>query len=400
VHALTLMPHQIEGVAFLKRTDGRALIADDPGLGKSATVLSYLKKHGIRTTIVTTKSFLHGWKYEASLWWPEAKVSLYPKFDETADVFVTTYDQVWRKRDQVVGTALILDESHKVMNPDSNRSEACRELAKQMKHVVCLSGTPQPNGQPHQLHHQLLLVYPKFLPRGKFLQRYCDAKWTWQPWSNGRWVYDYSGASNVGELRMLMEPRFLRRTRELLNLPPLFQRWLQVPVRMRRDQDETWIAYGHRLSHAVIPHARSLVGDILDRGSKCLVFTGFTDVRDALWKGLDGEAPGITADMSGSHREQMVQRFQEDPKARLFFATPQVCAEGITLTAADTVVFVDAPYSPGLLEQAMSRAYRKGQERPVNVYILQTDTDYGRLLRESLEAKVAITEQLMRERLG
>ena len=89
---------------------------------------------------------------------------------------------------------------------------------------------------------------------------------------------------------------------------------------------------------------------------------------------LDGSVPQ-------RKRQQLVHRFQKDPGCRLFLAT-NAGSTGLNLQAANTVINVDLPWNPAVLEQRISRAHRMGQKRPVDVYVLVTvDTFEERLLK-------------------
>lgn len=400
---MRLMPHQVEGVEFLVKTGGRAFLADEMGLGKTATVLSYLNQEKLTAVVVTTKSFLFGWGKEALVWYPGAEVLLVDKSvvvlaNNAFTLLVTTYDLLWRMDVAKVAASadcVVFDESHRVANRDSKRSKAARELAASKTKVICLSGTPQPNGQPQQLWHQLLLVFPKFLSWKKFAERYCDAKKVWAPWAD-KYVWDTTGASNVEELKQLMAPRFLRRTKDLLNLPALTTEWLTVPVYLEREPDEPWKAYEGRLALKKVSHTVALVRDCLERGSKVLVFTNSVAVRDAVHDEFS-EALCIQADMGWQDRAWTIAEFQHGTQFKVLTATTQIAAEGITLTAADVVVFNDVPWSPGLLDQAQSRAHRKGQTKPVHVYYLQSESIYDKVVRGALEHKQEVTDRLLEE---
>ncbi|MGE0760014.1 MAG: helicase-related protein [Pirellulaceae bacterium] len=80
---------------------------------------------------------------------------------------------------------------------------------------------------------------------------------------------------------------------------------------------------------------------------------------------LDGSVPQ-------KDRQQLVQRFQTEAKCRLFITT-NAGSTGLNLQAADTVINVDLPWNPAVLEQRIARAYRMGQKQPVQVYVLVTD---------------------------
>ena len=88
---------------------------------------------------------------------------------------------------------------------------------------------------------------------------------------------------------------------------------------------------------------------------------------------LDGSVPQ-------RKRQQLVHRFQKTPACRLFMTT-NAGSTGLNLQAANTVINVDLPWNPAVLEQRISRAHRMGQKRPVDVYLLVSiDTFEERLL--------------------
>jgi superfamily II DNA/RNA helicase len=94
---------------------------------------------------------------------------------------------------------------------------------------------------------------------------------------------------------------------------------------------------------------------------------------------LDGSVPQ-------AKRQALVNRFQRDPRCALFMAT-NAGATGLNLQAADTVVNVDLPWNPAVLEQRISRAHRMGQKRPVHVYILVTEGTIEEGMLSTLSAK-------------
>jgi superfamily II DNA/RNA helicase len=90
---------------------------------------------------------------------------------------------------------------------------------------------------------------------------------------------------------------------------------------------------------------------------------------------LDGSAPQ-------KKRQQLVHQFQHDPTCRLFLAT-NAGATGLNLQAANTVVNVDLPWNPALLEQRIARAHRMGQKNLVQVYLLVTEQTIEEKLRRA-----------------
>jgi len=80
---------------------------------------------------------------------------------------------------------------------------------------------------------------------------------------------------------------------------------------------------------------------------------------------LDGSTPA-------NKRHALVQRFNGDPSIDVLLLTTHVGGLGLTLTGADTVIFVEHDWNPSRDLQAMDRAHRMGQKRVVNVYRLIT----------------------------
>jgi superfamily II DNA/RNA helicase len=101
--------------------------------------------------------------------------------------------------------------------------------------------------------------------------------------------------------------------------------------------------------------------------------------RDMGYVRLDGSVPQ-------KKRQQLVNAFQRDKDCR-FFITTNAGATGLNLQAANTVINVDLPWNPAVLEQRIARAHRMGQRRPVQVYVLVTEQTIEESLLTTLAAK-------------
>ncbi len=91
---------------------------------------------------------------------------------------------------------------------------------------------------------------------------------------------------------------------------------------------------------------------------------------------LDGSVPQ-------KQRQELVERFQTDPSCRLFLTT-NAGSTGLNLQAANTVINVDLPWNPAVLEQRIGRAHRMGQTQPVQVFVLVTEQTLEENLLETL----------------
>jgi len=94
---------------------------------------------------------------------------------------------------------------------------------------------------------------------------------------------------------------------------------------------------------------------------------------------LDGSVPQ-------KKRQGLVHQFQKDSNCKLFITT-NAGSTGLNLQAANTVINVDLPWNPAVLEQRISRAHRMGQKRPVQVFLLVTEDTLEESLLGTLSAK-------------
>jgi len=136
----------------------------------------------------------------------------------------------------------------------------------------------------------------------------------------------------------------------------------------------------------LLPH----IAQALDEGHKTLVFSQFTSLLAILRTRLD--ADGITyeyLDGRTRDREAKVERFQTDPDCRLFLISLKAGGVGLNLTAAEYVFLLDPWWNPAVEAQAIDRAHRIGQARPVFAYRL--------IARDTVEERVLELQQHKRK---
>ncbi len=104
--------------------------------------------------------------------------------------------------------------------------------------------------------------------------------------------------------------------------------------------------------------------------------------RELNYVRLDGSVPQ-------KKRQGLVHQFQNDPDCRLFITT-NAGSTGLNLQAANTVINVDLPWNPAVLEQRIGRAHRMGQKRPVQIFLLVTEETLEESLLGTLSAKQAL----------
>jgi len=186
---LRLRPYQIDG-ARLIRAQGKALITDEPGTGKTITTIEgVLNRREFPAVVIAPASVVDSWVKAWQTWAPRHKVVAWRgtaakrrRLAGTADVYVVSYDTARidigpaGKRGPLAAlgpAAVVIDECHLIKSPDAARSRAVRHLAGKASTVVALSGTPITHS-PADLWPTLVALEPTAWPsRERFIARYC-----------------------------------------------------------------------------------------------------------------------------------------------------------------------------------------------------------------------------------
>lgn len=114
---------------------------------------------------------------------------------------------------------------------------------------------------------------------------------------------------------------------------------------------------------------------------RALIFSQFTSALDLIENGLNEVGfPNVRIDGSTRNRQKVVDQFQESDQVPFFLLSLKAAGVGLNLTAADYVILMDPWWNPAVERQAIDRAYRIGQTKPVFVYRL--------IVRDSVEEKV------------
>jgi SWI/SNF-related matrix-associated actin-dependent regulator 1 of chromatin subfamily A len=223
-----LYPFQEQGVAFLEAKNGRALIGDEPGLGKTWQAVAYLALHTeLRPVVVVCPASLKlNWEREINGLMDNARVQIISGRPNNGsglssligDILIINYDILsdWAEilMEKKIKT-LILDEIHKLKNWKTNRTKAVMSM-KKIDHIIGLSGTPIVN-RPSEFFVPLHLLDPTSFPSfRRFVSKYTEAKYNGFGW-------DYSKARNQTELHeLLCRTVMIRRLKVdvLKDLPP------------------------------------------------------------------------------------------------------------------------------------------------------------------------------------
>ncbi|XP_034863077.1 SWI/SNF-related matrix-associated actin-dependent regulator of chromatin subfamily A-like protein 1 isoform X2 [Mirounga leonina] len=396
-----LLPFQRAGVNFAIAKRGRLLLADDMGLGKTiqAICIAAFYRKEWPLLVVVPSSVRFTWEQAFLRWLP----SLSP---DRINVVVTSRDRLTAGLVNIVSFDLlsklekqlktpfkvvIIDESHFLKNIKTARCRAAMPLLKVAKRVILLSGTPAMS-RPAELYTQIIGVRPTFFPQfHAFGLRYCDAK---RPWG-----WDYSGSSNLGELKLLLEEAVMLRRLKcdvLAQLPPKQRKMVaivpgQISTKARaaldaaakemttmnktkRQQKEALLLFFNRTAEAKIPSVIEYILDLLESGrEKFLVFAHHKVVLSAITRELEKKhVPHIRIDgsTSSADREDLCQQFCLFEKHAVAVLSITAANMGLTFSSADLVVFAELFWNPGVLLQAEDRVHRIGQSSSVSIHYL------------------------------
>ncbi len=404
---------------FLRDFGFGGCLADDMGLGKTVQVLALLESRRAAraaeglppSLVVMPRSLVFNWLAEAAHFAPRLRVldhtgigrardgeAFAALVQEDHDLVLTTYGTLRQdvgELRKVEFDYVILDEAQAIKNADSQTAKAARLL--RGRHRLALSGTPVEN-HLGELWSLLEFLNPGFLGASPFLRTQA-----------GELLRDPAPETR-GMLARALRPFLLRRTKEQVapELPAKIEQTLycELPPRQRRLYDELKDHYrgalGARIGEQGLGNVKILVleallrlrqaachpglldrdraaepcakldlllpqlREVLAEGHKALVFSQFTSFLALLRQQLDAEGiPYLYLDGRTRDRQEKVEAFQSDPESRLFLISLKAGGLGLNLTAADYVYLLDPWWNPAVESQAIDRAHRIGQVRPV-----------------------------------
>uniref|UniRef100_F6ZN89 SWI/SNF-related matrix-associated actin-dependent regulator of chromatin subfamily A-like protein 1 n=1 Tax=Ciona intestinalis TaxID=7719 RepID=F6ZN89_CIOIN len=422
----SLMPFQREGVNFALSKNGRILLADDMGLGKtvqSICIASYYRSSW-PLLIICPSSVRLMWKESLLRWLPsqlehdDVNVMLTGRDNIPTNSLVTviSYDLLTKHQARFEAKkykCAIVDESHFIKNFKTARAKSATAVLKHTKHLLLLSGTPALS-RPSELYTQISTLRSDLFPYfHQFGLRYCNAK-------QNTWGWDYSGSSNMTELRLILqETVMLRRTKDdvLHQLPPKLRRTVALDVSIEKasikqrklleasqsavnqkglsaaEKHGILLQYFNETAKFKLPGIKSYVLDLLEGGHKFLLFAHHKSVLDSVETDLNKKGCDyirIDGSTPSERRQTEVARFQENSSCKVALLSITAANMGITLHSASLVVFAELFWNPGILVQAEDRCYRIGQRDVVNVHYLIAKNTADDLIWQMIKKKLEV----------
>jgi SNF2 family DNA or RNA helicase len=404
------MAHQIETAAFLT-LHKKAFVFSEPGTGKTLSALwaaDYLMTRGDvrRCLILCPLSIMQSaWMGDlnSSIIHRSAVVAHHPQasrriemVQQSYEFVITNYDGLNLIADEVINDGrfdlIIVDEANAYKTITTKRWKALKSLITPTTHLWMMTGTPA-SQSPADAYGLARLVNPEGVP--KFFTGWRDK--VMQKLTQFRWIPKVSAAQ---EVHTALQPAIRFTKAQCLDLPPVLTTTREVPLTPQQAKyynmlkDRMMVQAAGETITAVNAAAGvskllqiscgaaytdekeiiefdaaprlSVLEEILEETSrKVIIFALFRSTIDGihthlLKKNITAEC--IHGDVPPTKRADIIRRFQTEQDPRVLVMQPQASAHGITLTAADTVVFYGPLMSVEQYTQCIARADRKGQD--------------------------------------
>ncbi|MET8657725.1 DEAD/DEAH box helicase [Streptomyces griseus] len=384
---VSLRGYQAFGARFAL-AQKRVVIGDEMGLGKTVqaiAALAHLAAHGeSHFLVVCPASVLINWTREirarstlrAVPVHGAERTGAFADWRENGGVAVTTFDALHLlpgAADSVRPGMLVVDEAHFVKNPAARRSRAVAGWAERVERVLFLTGTPMEN-RVEEFRSLVRQLRPELAPS----------------------VSGTHGAAGSRAFRRAVAPAYLRRNQAdvLAELPALVQvdEWEELGAEDREAYREA-VASGRflrmRRAAYAVPEAsaklgrlRELVDEASESGLKVVVFSYFREVLATVGEALGPDAFGpLSGSVAPARRQELVDAFSAVDGHAVLLSQIQAGGTGLNMQAASVVILCEPQIKPTLEHQAVARAHRMGQVRPVQVHrLLATDSVDQRLV--------------------
>lgn len=316
-------------------------------------------------------------------------------------------------------SVIAFDECHKSKEPTSLQSRAMINV--QAKYMVAMSGTPLMNN-PLDLYFPMKWLGYENHSFYQFKQHYC----TLGGWGGSQVV----GYKNLEKIRTMMDNIMLRRLKtEVLDLPEKIRKIeyvdmtskqnqiykevymgvmnelqkikfsnnpLSMMIRLRQATGWTGILSQTVQESAKMDRMVELIDEISASGQKAIVFSNWESMTEVAKEKLKSYNPAyITGATKADERMKEVGRFQNDDKCKVIIGTIGAMGTGLTLTAAQNVIFLDSPWNMALKAQAEDRAHRIGTKGTVNIITLVCKNTIDERIEELVEKKGQIADALV-----
>ncbi len=433
------MPHQIEAIEFIKGNKSLALF-DEQGLGKSKIVISALcedLKNKIidSVLILCKKTLVKTWKNELLKHsYLKTNVIVGSKqnrgrsFMHFSHFHIINYDSFVQELDKIklfLGLykfAIILDESQVIKNPSSRITKSVLDIKDLGVKRIIITGTPIAN-KPEDLWSQFY-----FLDNGETLGK--DFK-EFQK----KFRIQLKGETSLKKYENILDSIkqkinkiSIRRTKNVLELPEKLYREVFVVLEKEqkrmyeklrgelylelKDIDDNLILEkidnylvkllrltqiasnpslleeGYKDTPAKFKELDKLIKDILDKNEKVIIWTSFRgNIRTLRKRYQDYGALMLFGEIPMAERDDIIEKFMQNLEIKILIANPSAAKDGLTLTSANNVIYLDRSFKMDDYLQSQDRIHRIGQQKKCQIIKLIAKDTIDEYTDEILEKK-------------
>lgn len=448
--------YQYEGIKYGINND-KWLLLDAPGLGKTAQIIHIAEELKVRKglkhclIICGVASLKTNWKSEIAKHSDLSCKILGERINKKGksvidsvakraeelmnpieEFFIVTNIETFRSEDVLNAykkgpneiDMIVVDEVHKCKSTTSQQGKNLLKLNK-ARYKIAATGTLLLNN-PLDAYVPLAWIDSEKSTFTNFKYFYCD--------------FDINNPSamrvrNMDILKNHINKVSLRRTKDLLNLPPktiieeyvdmddthkkfyddikrgikdevdkvklTTQSILAMTTRLRQATACPSILTTSNIGSSKIDRAVDLTEQIVSNGDKVVIFSTFKEPIEQLKELLREYNPAIlTGDTKEDEVEKMKDKFQNDPSCKVFLGTWQKAGTGITLTAANYMIFIDTPWTYAVFEQSQDRIYRIGTNKSVFIYNLICKDTIDERVRDILYTKQALSDYVIDDKVS
>ncbi len=434
----TLYPYQEEGIRFAA-TAGRAIIADEMGLGKTIQAIGtaiLLHNKGLVSTVLVLcpTSLKYQWKREIEHFTNEkahviegSHLKRRAQYDAPELFKIVSYNSACndiKVLGQLETDMVIIDEVQRLKNWNTQIAQAARKI--ESRYSVILSGTPLEN-RLEELFSVVELVDQFCLgPFYLFRDRHI--------------ITDDKGATigykNLNEIKDKLKDILIRRTKKQVRLQMperqdknllvpmteeqmavhdeaktvvcrLLQKWERMHFLSETDRnrlmlslqqmrcvcDSTYVLDQKTRYDTKVDEVMNIISNIVESGDeKVVVFSQWERMTRLIAEELRKQDIGfeyLHGGVPSAKRKDLVNNFMDEPDCRVFLST-DAGSTGLNLQVASTVINVDLPWNPAVLEQRIARIYRIGQQRNIQVINLVSASSFEETMLGKLRFKASL----------
>lgn len=440
--------HQIESFNYAL-THNKFLLGDEQGLGKTKQALdiAVARKHKMRHCLIVcgVNNLKWNWYKEVEIHTNEkahilgsrvnrkGKTVIGSSAERLADLkqihdeyFLITNIETLRDKsiqsqikkmcsDGIIGMTII-DEIHKCKNSQSKQGKAIHCCCSYYR--LALTGTPLMNN-PVDLYNVLKWLEVENHSLTYFKNLYCEM--------GGFGGYEIIGYKNLNQLENSLNKNMLRRRKEeVLDLPPKIytdelldldssqdklyrdvtnqiiediDRIMLLPnpltelIRLRQVTSNPNILTSKNITNVKYDRIVDILESTTD---KVIIFSNWTKVINPLYIKLSslGYNPAL---VTGESKDPILEmnKFQSDNTCKVILGTTPALGTGYTLTAANTVIFIDEPWSKAIKDQAEDRCHRIGTKGTVNIITLICKDTIDERIHQIIKDKGELSDRIV-----